>query len=57
MGGIYECIVSNRLRTCLELGSGFGATSCVMGAAAAETGGRVVTIDISLHQPVNALSL
>ncbi len=57
MREIYECIVSNRLRTCLELGSGFGATSCVMGAAAAETGGKVVTVDISLLQPVNARSL
>src|SRR6266508_6062232 len=42
---IYNCIVSNSLRSCLELGSGFGATSCVMGAAVAETGGKVITVD------------
>lgn len=57
MREIYDCIVSNRLRACLELGSGFGATSCVMGAAAAETGGEVVTIDLALHWPVNASTL
>ena len=57
MQEIYDCIVTNRLRTCLELGSGFGATSCVMGAAAAETEGKVVTVDLSLHEPVNVRSL
>ena len=54
---IYDCIVSNGLRACLELGSGHGATSCVMAAAAAETHGKVLTIDIALHQPANASSL
>ena len=57
MREIYDCIVSNGLRSCLELGSGFGATSCVMGAAAAETGGKVVTVDISLLQPVSVRTL
>ena len=57
MREIYDCIVGNRLRTCLELGSGFGATSCVMGAAVAETEGKVVTVDLSLHEPVNVRSL
>jgi predicted O-methyltransferase YrrM len=57
MRKIYDCIVSNGLRAYLELGSGFGATSCVMGAAAAETGGKVVTIDLALHWPANASTL
>jgi predicted O-methyltransferase YrrM len=57
MREIYDCIVSNRLRACLELGSGFGATSCVMAAAAAETGGKVTTVDLAFHIPVNAAVL
>lgn len=57
MREIYDCIVSNGLRACLELGTGFGATSCVMAAAAGETGGKAQTIDISLHLPVNVRSL
>jgi predicted O-methyltransferase YrrM len=57
MRDIYDCIVSNQLRSCLELGSGFGATSCVMGAAAGEVGGTVTTIDLALHWPANAASL
>jgi predicted O-methyltransferase YrrM len=57
MRDIYQCIVQNRLTACLELGSGHGATSCVIGAAVQETGGRAVTIDMRLHQPANAQSL
>ncbi len=57
MREIYECVVTNRLQSCLELGSGFGATSCVMGAAVAETGGHVTTIDLALHWPANAATL
>jgi predicted O-methyltransferase YrrM len=57
MREIYDCIVANRSKSCIELGSGFGATSCVMGAAVAEIGGKVVTIDIALHEPVNAGTL
>jgi SAM-dependent methyltransferase len=57
MREIYDCIVTNRLSSCLELGSGHGATSCVMAAAVGETGGKVTTIDLALHQPANAASL
>lgn len=36
------------------MGTGFGATTCVLGAAVEELGrGHVVTIDMYLHQPVN----
>jgi len=55
MRDIYDCIVGNRLRHCIELGTGHGATSCVMAAALEEVGdGRIVTIDKTLHLPVNA---
>jgi SAM-dependent methyltransferase len=57
MRDIYDCIVDNRLVSCLELGSGHGATSCVIGAAVAETGGQATTIDMCLHQPANAKTL
>jgi SAM-dependent methyltransferase len=52
---MYRCIVDNKLHTCLELGTGYGTTSCIMAAAVEEIGGgKVVTIDHFLHQPVNA---
>lgn len=55
MKDIYDCIVSNRLEHCIELGTGHGATSCVMAAALEEVGsGSVLTIDKTLHEPVNA---
>ena len=40
---IYECIVATRAKDCLELGTGFGATACVMAAAIDEFGGGTVT--------------
>nr|WP_290228020.1 class I SAM-dependent methyltransferase [Trichocoleus desertorum] len=54
MADIYKCIVDNQLHSCIELGTGHGATSCVMAAAVDEIGGgQVLTIDKYLHQPVN----
>lgn len=54
MASIYDRIIENGLRDCLELGTGFGATSCVMAAAVTRTGGgRVVTVDRVLYEPVN----
>ncbi len=54
MHSIYHFIVDNKLHNCIELGTGFGATSCVMGAAVdALNGGRVITVDKYLHQPIN----
>jgi predicted O-methyltransferase YrrM len=51
---IYRFIVDKKLHTCIELGTGFGSTSCVMAAALDEIGGgRLVTVDMYLHQPVN----
>jgi predicted O-methyltransferase YrrM len=57
MREIYDCIVQNKLVSGLELGSGHGATSCLMAAAMQETGGRIVTVDIARHEPANAFSL
>ena len=55
MRDIYDCVVENRFSQCIELGTGHGATSCVIAAALEELGnGRIVTIDKTLHQPVNA---
>lgn len=55
MRDIYDCIVENKLQNCVELGTGHGATSCVMAAAIDEIGqGRVITIDKALHLPTNA---
>ena len=54
MRHIYQFIVDNKLQACIELGAGFGATSCVMGAAVNKLDqGKVITIDKYLHQPVN----
>lgn len=55
MRDIYDCVVANELRSGIELGTGLGATSCVIAAALEEVGGgRVVTIDKTLHMPANA---
>jgi len=54
MAYIHDFIVSHNLRACIELGTGFGATSCIMASAVQELGGgRVITVDKYLHQPVN----
>ena len=54
LADIYKCIVENELHSCIELGTGIGATSCIMAAAVDEVGnGRVVTVDMKLYQPVN----
>jgi len=51
---IYQFILDKNLSTCIELGTGFGATSCMMGAAVKKLNqGKLITIDKYLHQPVN----
>jgi predicted O-methyltransferase YrrM len=51
---LYDFIITNKPYTCIELGTGFGATACIMAAAMEELGrGQVITIDMYLHQPVN----
>lgn len=56
MKDIYTCVVENKLLHCIELGTGHGATSCVIAAALEELeeGGHLITIDKTLHLPVNA---
>jgi predicted O-methyltransferase YrrM len=50
---IYGCIVSTNARDCLELGTGFGATACVMAAAIDQIGGgTVTTVDQIARDPV-----
>jgi predicted O-methyltransferase YrrM len=46
---IYDCVIATRSRDCLELGTGHGATTCVIAAALEEIGGgTITTID---HRP------
>ena len=55
---IYHCIVATSAKECLELGTGFGATACVMAAAIDEIGGgTVTTIDHMGRQPVGVVEL
>ncbi|MGE5603994.1 MAG: class I SAM-dependent methyltransferase [Nitrososphaerales archaeon] len=55
---IYEFVLENDVSAPLELGTGWGATSCVMAAALEERGrGRLLTIDLHLTPPVNVRAL
>jgi predicted O-methyltransferase YrrM len=54
MRDLYDSVIAGKRVACLELGTGFGATSCVLAAAMQETGGKVVTIDMFRHRPVGA---
>ncbi len=46
---VYQCVIATRSRDCLELGTGHGATTCVIAAALEEIGGgTITTID---HKP------
>ncbi len=54
MRDIYQLILDQGLTQCLELGTGFGATSCAICAALEERGeGQLTTVDKYFHQPVN----
>jgi predicted O-methyltransferase YrrM len=49
---VYQHIVTTTARDCLELGTGFGATTCIMAAAVDEIGGgTVTTIDHITRNP------
>ncbi len=53
MESLYRCVVSTGARECLELGTGYGATTCVIAAALDEIGGgRVTTIDMQVREPI-----
>lgn len=55
---LYDAVIARRLHRCLELGTGFGATACVIAAAIDELGsGEVVTVDKVFHRPVNVRTL
>jgi predicted O-methyltransferase YrrM len=55
---IYQHILATRATSCLELGTAFGATSCVMAAAVEEIGGGLVTtIDHMVRKPVGVAEL
>lgn len=51
---IHQFIIENKLVDCVELGTGFGATSCVIvDALEILNAGHLTTIDRYFHQPVN----
>jgi predicted O-methyltransferase YrrM len=53
MQAIYDCVLHSGARTCLELGTGFGATTCVIAAALDELGGgHVTTLDVLVREPI-----
>jgi Methyltransferase domain len=55
---IYQHIIATRAKDCLELGTAFGATACVMAAAVEENGGgTVTTIDHIARKPVGITQL
>ncbi len=54
MQAIYDCVLQTGARDCLELGTGYGATTCVIAAALDELGrGQVTTMDIIVHEPIS----
>ncbi len=54
MRDIYQFILDHKIENCIELGTGFGATSCVMVAALEQQqAGQLLTIDKYIHDPVN----
>ncbi|OUD13947.1 class I SAM-dependent methyltransferase [Thioflexithrix psekupsensis] len=54
MRDIYHFILDNKLTSCIELGTGFGATSCViLSALEKQQAGKLLTLDKAIHQPVN----
>jgi predicted O-methyltransferase YrrM len=55
MKELYDAVIVHNFRNCLELGSGFGATSCVLAAAAQEIGGKLTTID--MYRPIISAEL
>ena len=51
---IFDQVVAYGLHDCLELGTGFGTTACVIASALdCIGGGRLVTIDLDQSGPVN----
>ena len=53
MAELYDVVIQHRLLSVLELGSGFGATSSFLAAAAQEVGGQVTTVDMFQHVPAS----
>jgi predicted O-methyltransferase YrrM len=55
---IYQHVVATGAKDCLELGTAFGSTTCVMAAAVEENGGGMVTtIDRIGRRPVGVAEL
>ncbi|HEY0185553.1 MAG TPA: class I SAM-dependent methyltransferase, partial [Rhodopila sp.] len=53
MESIYHCVLDSGASACLELGTGLGATTCVIAAALDERrDGRVTTVDMLVREPI-----
>ncbi len=53
MESIYHCVVNSGPRDCVELGTGYGATTCVIAAALDEIGGgQVTTVNMLVREPI-----
>jgi predicted O-methyltransferase YrrM len=53
MESIYNCVLATGAISCIELGTGLGATTCIIAAALDELGrGRVTTVDMLLREPI-----
>jgi predicted O-methyltransferase YrrM len=53
MESIYNCVLVSRARSCLELGTGYGASTCIIAAALDELGGgKITTVDMMVREPI-----
>jgi predicted O-methyltransferase YrrM len=53
MRGVYDCVLHNNAQECIELGTGYGATTCIIAAALQERGGGcITTVDTMVHDPI-----
>jgi predicted O-methyltransferase YrrM len=58
MRAIYDCVLHGGATACLELGTGHGATTCVIAAALDERGGgHVTTVDMLVREPIDVEAL
>ena len=58
MRAIYDCVIASKATRCIELGTGYGSTTCVIAAALDELGGgSVTTVDMIGRQPIGVHDL
>jgi len=57
MRDLHQFILDHNIQNCIELGTGFGATTCVMADALQQTGGKLITVEMHLPEQVNVKTL